>query len=388
MSDMKTKEDGQLDKKTPALSSGLDNVVRGLNFETRGGKFIARWREADGKRCGRSFDSVKDRDAFAREWVKARAARGRSVPILPAKHLDMWAKFKALTGDADPLDVARGWLEWRASRGLSMSVEEACGRLFAIRERRMLSRDSITHTQLHMARFCAVHGRSKLADVTADDIRAWLAALPHEAYTIRHHLKSVGILFRTAVKERWLDFNPASSVEGPRVISKERSVLSPQDAFLLFSKNAGLPCIGRLALEAFAGLRTSSACRLRFKEDVRLDEGIVMPAKEHKLGERQFVQGFTNVWAWLRACPPSGWLPLTKRQWDIEKALAFERASVENKGNCLRHSFATYDLALNGNAALTATKLTHHNVGMLYRHYAGKATKAEAREYFAIAPSA
>lgn len=77
-----------------------------------------------------------------------------------------------------------------------------------------------------------------------------------------------------------------------------------------------------------------------------------------------------------------------------DKRTVFEAAGLKGEGkdaeklrNCLRHSFATYHLALHRDATKTAYLLTHSKPTMLYQHYAGRATKAEAEAYFAITPS-
>jgi hypothetical protein len=54
-----------------------------------------------------------------------------------------------------------------------------------------------------------------------------------------------------------------------------------------------------------------------------------------------------------------------------------------------RHSFASYDYALNANAAATAAKLGHFGgLEMFARHYKGIATRKDAEAYFGIVPEA
>ena len=64
-----------------------------------------------------------------------------------------------------------------------------------------------------------------------------------------------------------------------------------------------------------------------------------------------------------------------------------DRAQLARMHNVLRHSFASYHVALEGDAARTALLLTHRNQSMLWQHYRGRATKAEAKAYFGIVPS-
>ena len=54
--------------------------------------------------------------------------------------------------------------------------------------------------------------------------------------------------------------------------------------------------------------------------------------------------------------------------------------------NCLRHSFATYHVALHRDPGKTALILSHRNQEVLYQHYLGIATKEQAERYFDIWP--
>jgi len=54
--------------------------------------------------------------------------------------------------------------------------------------------------------------------------------------------------------------------------------------------------------------------------------------------------------------------------------------------NCLRHSFVSYHVALHRNPGHTALLVSHKNQNILYEHYLGVATKADAARYFEIVP--
>lgn len=77
---------------------------------------------------------------------------------------------------------------------------------------------------------------------------------------------------------------------------------------------------------------------------------------------------------------------MTQRNYLNLKAKMFADAAVKNPGNVLRHSFCSYHVSLHKDAARTAVLLTHRSPAMLYQHYRGRATAADAARYFAIAP--
>jgi integrase len=70
----------------------------------------------------------------------------------------------------------------------------------------------------------------------------------------------------------------------------------------------------------------------------------------------------------------------------------FEAAGLKGNGqeesmrNVLRHSFCTYHVAMDKDAARTAVLLTHRSPAMLYRYYRGRASEADGKAYFRIEP--
>jgi integrase len=180
--------------------------------------------------------------------------------------------------------------------------------------------------------------------------------------------------------------NPMLAVKKPKVIRGEVQFLKVDDMAQLFTKawEHDRELCGYLALGAFAGMRSSAILRLA-ADDVKAEQrAINMPAAKTKGGRRHFVQGYPpNLWAWLKACPP---VAMGQRAWDDRRAAVALRASVELPHNALRHSFCTHHVALHGDAGKTATLLTHRGVQMLWEHYKGNTTKADARRYFEILP--
>lgn len=139
-------------------------------------------------------------------------------------------------------------------------------------------------------------------------------------------------------------------------------------------------------MEAFGGLRYTSACRLEKHEIDWENRALVFPASKHKSGRNQYVEGYPeNLWKWLEQVPAATW-EMTQRQCLQEKSAAFARAGVVNPDNVLRHSFCSYHVALHRDTAQTAVLLTHTSPATLYRHYKESATMADAKDWFSITP--
>jgi site-specific recombinase XerD len=179
-----------------------------------------------------------------------------------------------------------------------------------------LAKATLTHAKMDMRRFVQQFGTRLLA-ITPDEIRAWLAALPYAAVTKRNHYKRVSAFYTWARLEGLASANPCENVRSPARDSDDVSVLKLADAKELFRTARKLrpQVCARLALEAFAGLRYSSAARL-VKADINFaDRGITLPAAKLKTRKRHYIDGLPeNLWKWLRAAPDEAWA-LTERQY-------------------------------------------------------------------------
>lgn len=367
--------------------------------------FVARWRGVGGRVHSRSFLTPKDRDTFKRAFEKKRTELGKTATIVRPITLEKWREFDELVDHRDPITVAREWLAYKAAEvdpGMPLSV--AIKRYGAAMEGRKLSPDSIGHRNLHLKRFLDAHPDGYLSQITTDTVVEWLANLPlsrgkTEAApkTIHAHRATLARFFGHAVAARWCDHNPCDAVPVPDLEKAETiNILTIEEVRSLFANNEHATCIGRLALEAFGGLRYTSAARLT-RDDLNPDDrGITFPAPKHKSGRRHYVEGFpANLWLWVEHAPAACW-ELTQRQYLEAKRMAFVQAGLKGPDassdddrmrNVLRHSFATYHAAAHKDLNNTARLLTHHSVNKLYSNYMGRAKKADGLAYFDIKPT-
>jgi integrase len=141
-----------------------------------------------------------------------------------------------------------------------------------------------------------------------------------------------------------------------------------------------------LALEAFAGLRFSSALRLE-KTDIKFEgRGILLPAHKIKTRRRHYIDGLPeNLWSWLEVATPACWA-MQSSEWMHMKTRLFTDAGVPHPRNCLRHSFCTYHVAAYKDPGKTATILCHRNQQKLWSNYNGVARASDGNSYFTITP--
>lgn len=286
-------------------------------------------------------------------------------------------------------ELRRLWTHFSHTLRSTLTVPDAVQAYMELRGNEGLAVDSIRHMRTILGRFADRFAYRLLVDIQADDIRGWLTYLQvtrkFEQVTLRHHRKEVHGLYERAILEKWTLENPCSAVVPPKLISKETAILALLDAQKLFQAAQGSLIAGKLALEAFGGLRVSSAARLKPEEIDFEHRGLTFPGSKHKLSKRFYVDGFPeNLFAWLKV--PTEW-DMSESWYDQQKSRVFARANVVNPGNVLRHSFATYHLAAYGDAAKTASLLTHRNTHLLFTTYRGKGVPQDrGKLYFQIMP--
>jgi site-specific recombinase XerD len=267
--------------------------------------------------------------------------------------------------------------------------------------------DTYRHIKKHLLeRFCGAFGEWPLASLRVDHLRTWAAALvnprtsePMDPLTRRHHLVDVKTFFKRAVREDWIRRDPTIALVLPAIEQEDVTVMPVRDAFEFFRANRHARAIGRIALEAFGGLRYTSAGRI-CKDCIKFERrGIEMPANKHKSRKRKFRQGHpANLWTWLHAAPEACWT-LTLRQYAEEKKEMFVMAGLREMvlktpehreraralKNIWRHSFASYLLALTGDFGPVGY-LMQHSRQTTTEIYEGCVDRRDAKLYFSITP--
>ena len=399
---MQTKTDRRSGLKTDQAEAW--KPPRGIRYVDRAGRkspYLLEWREP-GKASAttQSFRTASDRERAAKELVEKRGEYGREILSFDPTEWRRWMAFKAeAPAGLDPMVILHEWQHFRQgtdTSGSDMTVSKAIAEYKRLRwevDEVKISDDTKRHIKKHVEdRFGGRFGAVRLREITPEVIRTWLKELKHgrtgepmDALTKRHHRKDLSTFFKRAVSEGWILRNPCDSVAVPTKEQEDVTVLSVEDAKKLFAANRDEPCIGRLALEAFGGLRYSSAARIQKAHINFAAKGIAMPGKAHKSGKRKYRQGHAeNLWAWLQHAPEACWT-MTVRQYLQAKGEAFVRAGVANPGNVLRHSFASYHLALHKDPPRTAYLMQHTSLKML-EVYEGVAAEDDAAAYFAITP--
>ena len=368
-------------------------TVRKLLRVDRPSPFLVQWGRGSETKT-ESFKTAEERDQRHDE-IKMELFRGRDDLVFSKAELNEYAAFKAAIGDSSWIDVVSGWRELMgktgrltSSRTISVAVEEYLKESEALLNEGKMARDTFRQKRHKLRSFAAqFEPERRMVDVTAEEITDWINSLgSRNPSTFNSVLKHVRAFYNANKKH--VPSSPADDIKKKDDHIEEVGIITPQETAKLFSfalKNKR-DAIGRLALEAFAGLRFGSADKLS-KEDINFAEkGIMLPRHKVKTRRRFYLDGLPdNLWDWMDLATDACW-QMEKNDWMHMKSRLFAGAGVPHPRNCLRHSFCTYHVSAYKNPGRTATILCHQNQTQLWGHYHGIASQAAGLTYFSIKP--
>jgi len=347
------------------------------------------------------FAKAADRDRKAQALRDAK--REGTLRTLSRREIDDWAAFQSAIAGTAWHEVVAGWRAHLLASGVVLSkttcAEHAKGFLQRISERveaGTFAAGTQSHHKHKLRLFLEVFGHLRPVDVTTEQIAAWLDDQQLAvAGTYNNYRKTIAVFFSSCREARLLAENPVARIKQRAEVPDEVGILTvPQLAELFhvanrFTDDEGrrkfAPALWRLSLEAFAGVRFGSACRLAREDVSPADKGIRHPAASIKTRKRHYVDGYPEqLWAWLAIAPAES---LTPRQYLELKSELFGVARVPHPHNCLRHSFASYHVAARGDPGKTAYLLCHRDQKKLWDFYKGNVTGAEGKRWEELTPA-
>jgi integrase len=200
-------------------------------------------------------------------------------------------------------------------------------------------------------------------------------------------IRAIGQLFTFAKTRGISDFNPVIGMTRPKLDTRMPVAMPVQDVKrLLEYVEKKIPWHShQFALGFFAGVRPAELSRMTWA-NVNLAERLITIGPEIAKTRRvRHIAIEPNLAAWLTVPRESPDLILPR--FNPERRIICEELKLEWPPDVMRHSFATYHVARYEDPGRTAYQLGHTNgVHVLYDHYRGLATKAEAEEYWKIVP--
>lgn len=331
----------------------------------------------------------------AREWILCMETDSTQAASL---------KYTQLNDAANALDILKShnltmtltelatlWVKDRPLTATQMTLHDA---LAQYEER---SKARVAEKTLHGYMLMLRHFEDDVGDIDlpsfkrADALR-YLDRFLTKPPTWKAYHKALSKFFAEALKMEWVTLNPFSNLDAPKVAPPERKFMSVQDAKLalqsVLKRKPSL--IHFLTLGLFAGVRPIESLRLTSKH-INMATGYIHMTgditKSHSFKER-VVPINDTLKAWFEAYPFEDKPVPANDICNVDKILKDCAAQDhwERTPDNLRHSFATYEFARSCNSAQTAA-ICGHSEAIACKHYRGRVTPEEAKEYFALLPS-
>lgn len=268
--------------------------------------------------------------------------------------------------------------------------------------KRERSADAFRYT---LKAFAGFVGDTKLvSEVTRQDCERWLFRSGWAPYTIRSKLIDLQTFFNAAKARGWAANVATDGIERIQLDDKPPGILSVEQcrALLMSAKDIRPEFCGVLALALFCGIRPEEVTAMQLAH-VNIDGGHAeVTAEVSKTRQRRLVEISENAREWMRvglALPVENYRGkmnavrlATGFQGYKKKRVGGRETWVQVEGaewphDCLRHSFASYHLAMYGSADKTATQMGHRSTEMLFRHYRELVTREDAETFWKISPA-
>jgi integrase len=282
----------------------------------------------------------------------------------------------------------------------AVSVADLKDKFLAAKKGEQLSNRYVEDATSRLTRF-AKGFRCNIASVTADQITTWLDGIKAKGRTRNNYRNSIIALFRYARAQGYLPRNEVTEAELVSVVKAKPSAIGIYAPDQLATMLSVIPTdlLPGVAIAAFAGVRSQEVLRLTW-EDIDLRKGhIVVAAEKAKTASRRIVPMVPALKAWLARCKEKKGLVVTgfaqPQSWNRAigrhvarynvGAKAANRPQIPRIDNGLRHSYASYRLAIKKDVAAVALEMGN-SPRKLFQNYRELVTAAEAKRWFATFP--
>jgi len=348
-------------------------------------------------------------EAAATEWAAAKKAE--YLAVLEGRQVEAkqgsYARLSSLTetqrqhivqalgrvgGDTARIIRALAYYEKHAATAeASRTLKDVFTEYMAAKEAAGRRRRTLVDARNKLNPFVTAFGSQPVTAIATGDVEGWLNARGYSASTRNAYRVAIVGLFNHACKRRYADHNPAAVIEAVSVDQGLPAIHTPkqvrallQAASKLATPKARSKVVPYLAIGYFAGLRPENELANLDWADIDFEACTIRvdPATAKKRRQR-YVDMSDNLVAWLT--------PYVQRTGKIGCSRLLLRKARKAAGvawvnDVMRHSFGSYLLALNEDAARTASQMGHSDASVLFNHYRNLVKKATATEYWKIVP--
>lgn len=285
-----------------------------------------------------------------------------------------------------------------AARSRASSLEAVVTAKLASAKQAKLSRQYMKNLTLFCDRILLAWGpTTSVADITQDQCSELLFGQGWGDVSVRYYRTLLSGIFNEGIKRRLCETNPAQFVALPKSAPGAVAILTPGECLKLL-RACDRSILPGVILSMFGGLRPQSEVQRIDWSSIKLDRGFVeVAADKTKTASRRLVTVQPAMKSWLLWWSGGAKMPSSGKVWPTEitgrrrlrearAACGWDSAERPWPNDALRHSFASYHLAMWNDAAKTAHELGHQTTKLLFQHYREVVSKKEAQTFWALRP--
>jgi len=345
----------------------------------------------DGHRIYESFKT--EADAIRRAWEldDDRKAAGKAGFELPMSKRVEASKCNELLAphNATITEAVEHYLKHVLAFRSAPTVTKIVEKMIAEATSNGRREKTVADLRSRLGRFEETFGKRQVSEISLEELKKFLDDSSVTARTTISRATKVSQLFNFAVRNGWTNDNLVERISRPSVEDKAVDFYTPNEAKVLLHHAADAGVLPFIAIGMFAGLRTSEILRLDWSAVKLAERSLIVGSEVAKKRSRRVVEINDSLAAWLGKCAKTTGRVCNFR----EDQLMFhirqlvKTAGVTWKKNGLRHTFATYHLALHSDPVKTAFQCGNSPV-VIHNHYKGLAEKNEVAKFWALRPPA
>lgn len=249
---------------------------------------------------------------------------------------------------------------------------------------------TVKDLRMRLEMFGKTFGDRQLASITREELSGWLNDPSLSPRSRINYAVKASQLYNFAIRNQWAEYNIAASIPRPTAEDAEPEIFTAEQTARLLEHAAEYDLLPYVVIGLFAGLRSAELLRLDWSAVKLSERTIIIGANVAKKRSRRVVEINDTLAAWLPSCAKrKGMVVELPDQGTLYKRLAELATAAGLKkwmGNGLRHSCASYSLALTGDAVRVAYQLGN-SADMIHRHYKALVTKADAERFWQLRPA-
>ncbi len=355
-----------------------------------------------GKKKRLSFKNKVDAAEESSRLIRQKKTAEAGIPILSSSDTArIHALLAKVGGNIDNLET----LALNTPLKVTKTVEEAVTSFLAEKKFKKVSNSQYKNLKSKLSHFRKAFKARPIHSISVDEFSTWFQELKGQDHagkareltdTTKGNIhRAISQFVDFCVQREWITKNFMKSVVKPRSNDPKKGVLTPEQIQAMIDAAEGEE-LAIIALGAYAGLRTAEICG---NEDhggmkwewIDFERGEILVPKEVTKKRKERIVPMNDAFreiikkAGIKKTGPVVSLSDRRTRAMREKFTKAAKLKVWID-NCFRHSFASYYLALNENAATLSLWIGHKDADTTHRFYARLVRKDMAKEYDAVRP--